>query len=84
VREYIWTVVNGPILHGKTELRCPRDQQRTGLTVAGYLGEAATITCPCGHTFAPPPPFDAVYLLQVVSTDPRRQTTHLSYGELPN
>lgn len=84
MREYIWTVVNGEILHGTTVLTCPRDRVRIGLRVAGYVGQAATVTCPCGHEFAPPPPFDAVYLLEVVSTDPRRQTTHLSYGELPN
>jgi hypothetical protein len=84
MREYVWTIVNGPILHGTTPLRCPRDQVRIGLKVAGYTGGAATITCPCGHEFDPPPPFDPVYLLRIVSGDPRRKVTHLSYGELPN
>lgn len=84
MREYNWTVVNGEILHGATVLKCPRDQTRIGLKVAGYVGRAARITCPCGHEFDPPPPFDAVYLLKVVSADPRRKITHLSYGELPD
>jgi hypothetical protein len=84
MREYVWTIVNGPILHGSTVLMCPRDRTRTGLKVAGYLGKAATITCPCGHEFDPPRPFDAVHLLRIVTGDPRRKTTHLSYGELPN
>jgi len=83
MREYVWTTVNGEILHGRTVLMCPRDRTRTGLKVAGYTGGAATITCPCGHEFAPPPPFDPVHLLRIISGDPRRQTTHLSYGELP-
>jgi hypothetical protein len=83
MREYFWTIVNGEILHGRTVLKCPRDQTRIGLKVAGYAGQAATITCPCGHEFAPPPPFDAVHLLRIVSTNARRTTTHLSYGELP-
>lgn len=84
MREYFWTIVNGEILHGRTVLMCPRDQVRIGLKIAGYVGQGATITCPCGHEFDPPPPFDAVYLLKVVSADPRRKITHLSYGELPD
>jgi hypothetical protein len=82
VREYYTTVVNGPILHGATVLKCPRDQQETGLTVSGYLGQKARVTCPCGQQFEPPPPFDAVQLLQTIAGDPRRDF-NLSFGELP-
>lgn len=81
MREYYTTTINGQILHGTTALKCPRDQAETGLTVSGYLGQGARITCPCGQQFEPPP-FDPVHLLRIIATDSRREI-NLSYGELP-
>lgn len=77
------TVVNGQILHGTTVLTCPRDQNDTGFTVSGYLDQGARITCPCGQQFAPPPPWDPVHLLRIVSAGPRRGEQNLTYGPLP-
>jgi hypothetical protein len=83
MREYYTTRINGLIKHGKHVLACPKCGIRAGLTVCGFLGDPAVIQCLCGEEFSPPKPFDAVYLLKQVSTSTRRETTSLTYGQLP-
>ena len=77
MREFYSTLVNVRILHGDVVLTCPCCKTDRGLTVAGYLGDPATIICPRGTKFRPPSPFDPVAVLHRISTGETRQTTHL-------
>lgn len=75
--------VRDQIRHEREVARCPRCNNSCGLTVYGYLGRPGRMSCPCGHDFAVPPPFDANQLLtQAVAG--RDEITELTFGALPN
>lgn len=67
------TTIEGRIVaDDDSVIACPTCGTETNLTVFGYPGEAATLMCENRHQFAPPPPFDAVRLLQEVAANPER------------
>jgi hypothetical protein len=84
MREYYKTTIHGLIKHGEQVATCPRCNARQGLTVCGEVGDPALIVCPQGHEFRLLAPFDGAWLLQQIAADPRRTTSYLTYGELPD
>lgn len=77
--------IRGQINIGRDTLRCPKCRRDTGLTIYGYRGKKPRVTCPCGHDFKAPSPFDQPWLLeQLNNIGAARGETQWSVGPSPH